>query len=233
MEWSGAEGALGSSLLVLLLEGDGIDATQSIAPHLGEPGLETRRVTDPAAVAAAAEALWPDVVIINTPDPADAVEVCAALERSDLALPRLVVCPGGPIPGVPAHAFLEQPITPRRLSNRLKKALASQAGRFIRAGDLCVDRWRRYVRCPHGVAHLTPKEVALLSYLMRHAGRTISRVEMMREIWETDFIEDMRTIEVHIRYLRRKIEPDPKRPRYIVTVRRQGYVFRPDEARRP
>jgi DNA-binding response OmpR family regulator len=198
--------------------------------HLSDQGCETRLVADPASTLAAAQALWPDVVVVNAlGGTADPVEVCAALDRSNLELPRLVVYESGPIPAVRAHAYLEQPITPRRLSNRVKKALGTQAGRFVRAGDVCVDLLRRNVKCSNGVAHLTPKEAALLGHLMRHAGQVVSRVELMHEIWETDYLGDMRTVEVHIRWLRSKIEPDPKHPRRILTVRRQGYLFRPHE----
>jgi DNA-binding response OmpR family regulator len=62
---------------------------------------------------------------------------------------------------------------------------------------------------------------------MKHPGQVISRLVLMREVWETDYTGDTRTVEVHIRWLRRKIEEDPKRPRRIVTVRRHGYVFQP------
>jgi len=221
---------LGSSLLVLLVEGDGIDATRSIVPYLNDQGCETRLVADPVSTLAAVQELWPDVVIVNLlGGAADPAEVCAALDRSSLELPRLVVYESGPIPAVRAHAYLEQPVTPRRLSNRVKKALGTQVGRFVRGGDVCVDLLRRNVKCANGVAHLTPKETALLAHLMRHPGRVVSRVEIMHEVWETDYTGDMRTVEVHIRWLRRKIEPDPKHPRRIVTVRRHGYVFWPHQ----
>jgi DNA-binding response OmpR family regulator len=78
--------------------------------------------------------------------------------------------------------------------------------------------------------HLTPKQCALLACLMRNAGRTMSREEIMGEVWETDYLGDTRTIEVHISWLRAKIEPDSNQWQFIHTVRTVGYRFvGPDE----
>lgn len=83
----------------------------------------------------------------------------------------------------------------------------------------------------HGQTHrLTPKQCSLLACLMRNAGRTMSREEIMAEVWETTYLGDTRTIEVHISWLRSKIEPDSKQWQFIHTVRTVGYRFvGPDE----
>jgi DNA-binding response OmpR family regulator len=88
-----------------------------------------------------------------------------------------------------------------------------------------VDTLKHNVKSRGNVSHLTPKELALLGFLMKHADREVNRTEIMKEVWETEYMGDTRTIEVHIRWLRRKLEDDTKRPIRIVTVRRVGYRF--------
>ena len=60
---------------------------------------------------------------------------------------------------------------------------------------------------------------------MRHPGKVLSRAYLMKRVWETDFVGDTRTLEVHIHWLRRAIEKDPAQPTYLTTVRRKGYCF--------
>ncbi|RME49079.1 MAG: winged helix family transcriptional regulator [Chloroflexi bacterium] len=68
-------------------------------------------------------------------------------------------------------------------------------------------------------------ECRLLAVLMRNAGEVLSRKYLMQEVWRTNFIDDTRTLEVHVCWLRKKIEEDPRRPRYLRTVRGKGYQF--------
>ena len=84
----------------------------------------------------------------------------------------------------------------------------------------------RTLRLDEAEIRLRPMEARLLATLMRSAGRPVSRAELMREVWQTDYVGDTRTLEVHICWLRRKIEEDPLRPRRIVTHRGLGYQLR-------
>jgi DNA-binding response OmpR family regulator len=70
---------------------------------------------------------------------------------------------------------------------------------------------------------MTPKQCALLQMLMLHHGRVVHRAEIMESIWETSFLDDTRTLDVHVRWLRERIEPEPSTPVYLVTVRGVGY----------
>jgi DNA-binding response OmpR family regulator len=73
--------------------------------------------------------------------------------------------------------------------------------------------------------HLTPMQCRLLATFMRHPGQTLSRAFLMKEVWGTDFLDDTRTLDVHICTLRRQIEASPSRPRLIRTIRGVGYRF--------
>jgi two-component system alkaline phosphatase synthesis response regulator PhoP len=95
----------------------------------------------------------------------------------------------------------------------------------LRAGGLTLDTTERNI-IKNGVAtHLTFKECALLEMLMSNRGEVVSRKELMREVWETDYLGDTRTLDVHICWVRSKIEDDPREPALIRTVRGVGYWF--------
>ena len=76
---------------------------------------------------------------------------------------------------------------------------------------------------PNGICHLTPLECRLLQIFMMHPDQVIPQSRLMKEVWETDYLDDIRTLHVHICWLRRKIENDPSTPRRIITHRGLGY----------
>jgi DNA-binding response OmpR family regulator len=78
---------------------------------------------------------------------------------------------------------------------------------------------------PYKTRRLRPMECRLLQVLMQRPNRVVSRASLMQEVWETDFLDDTRTLDVHICMLRRKIEPNPQDPKYLRTVRGVGYIF--------
>jgi DNA-binding response OmpR family regulator len=74
--------------------------------------------------------------------------------------------------------------------------------------------------------HLTPKECKLMAVLMKNAEKVVSRRILMQEVWDTEYLGDTRTLDVHICWLRQKVEDDPRAPKYILTRRGQGYELR-------
>jgi len=110
--------------------------------------------------------------------------------------------------------------TDKKASDKGKKA-----SRKLRGGDLTLDLDQRAV-VKQGVSkHLTFKESALLEILMRNNGEVLARKRLMKEVWDTDYLGDTRTLDVHVCMLRRKIEDNPGKPQYIRTVRGVGYRF--------
>ncbi len=97
--------------------------------------------------------------------------------------------------------------------------------RVFRYGELSVDPARRQARMGEDVVPLRPKEFDLLHYLVRHPGIVLSREAILREVWGYDYPVDTRTVDVHVRWLRQKIELDPSQPLVIETVRGFGYRF--------
>lgn len=98
------------------------------------------------------------------------------------------------------------------------------------AGDLRLDPGSGTLWGPVGKVQLNPMQMRLLARLLRQQGEFVSRACIMRDVWQTSWFEDTRTLTVHISWLRRAIEPEPSRPRYLVTRRGRGYAIHPDGA---
>jgi DNA-binding response OmpR family regulator len=134
------------------------------------------------------------------------------------------------------NMHLPQPFTTRKLGNRIKKLLTSRRNQPLTVGAFTLDPEKRRLIHDTRVVRLTPKEYRLLEVLMLNAGAVLSRRQIMKEVWETDYVGDTRTLDVHIRWVREKIEVEPARPIFLRTIRRVGYVFDPlavDEKRIP
>lgn len=93
----------------------------------------------------------------------------------------------------------------------------------LQRGSVHLNVATRTVSTPNGRYRMTPKQCALLQMLMVHHGQVVPRPDIMKSIWNTSYLEDTRTLDVHIRWLRERIEPEPSSPVYLVTVRGVGY----------
>lgn len=107
-----------------------------------------------------------------------------------------------------------------------------KSSKRLQAGDLTLDLDGRCI-VKNGVeTHLTFKECALLKTFMNNGGEVVSRKRLMKEVWDTDYLGDTRTLDVHIRWLREKIEENPSRPTLLRTVRGVGYRFEVQKGKR-
>jgi DNA-binding response OmpR family regulator len=128
-----------------------------------------------------------------------------------------------------ADIYLEQPFTPRKLLNRVRALLPADDMKeeVVRCGCLTLYRAKRSVEMNgQGERSLTPKLTQLLEEFIRYPNQTISRRQLMHNVWRTDYIGDTRTLDVHIRWVREIIEEDPARPKLLRTVRGKGYIFK-------
>lgn len=96
----------------------------------------------------------------------------------------------------------------------------------LKLDDVTLDVEHRRVTAHNGTFHLTPIECQLLRVLMMNHDQVVHRAVLMKKVWETDFVDDTRTIDVHISWLRKKIEKNPRRPRYLRTIRGRGFSFK-------
>ncbi len=120
------------------------------------------------------------------------------------------------------HYVLKSTIN-RKFIQRVKSALDDRPPRRMRVGGLTLDLEKRMVLRGKKTKKLTPKEVELLKLLMERADQIVTREMIMHEIWDTDYLGDTRTLDVHIRWLREKIEDNASKPARLVTVRGEGY----------
>ncbi len=129
-----------------------------------------------------------------------------------------------------ADDYVTKPFSMRELTARVRAVLRragspSHVPDVLRAADITLDRTSRVVAVGSRQVDLTPTEFDLLTVLMSSPGRAFSRLELLERVQDTDFEGYERTIDVHIRNLRAKIEPDPRHPRYIETIYGVGYRF--------
>ena len=126
-----------------------------------------------------------------------------------------------------ADDYVTKPFSLRELVARVKAVLRRARGEVftptLRVGDIEIDLQKREVTVAGKPVELTPTEFEILSLLARHPGRVFTRLEILQRIQSYAYETYERTVDVHIRNLRKKIEPDPKNPRYILTVYGVGY----------
>lgn len=101
----------------------------------------------------------------------------------------------------------------------------AKSPKILRSGNLSLNLENRQLTKGKESKRLTPKECKLLETFISNGGEVLTRKFLMKEVWETDFLDDTRTLDVHIRWLREKIEDDPSNPVYLRTVRGVGYRF--------
>lgn len=99
-------------------------------------------------------------------------------------------------------------------------------GKAVEVRGIILDLEKATLRKNGGEIHLTPKETKLMALLMKNVGKVVSRSELMQEVWNTEYLGDTRTLDVHICWLRQKIEENPRVPEFILTRRGQGYELR-------
>lgn len=197
---------------------------------------------DVRAVGSGEEALlalrWrPDVILLDLmlPD-LDGLEVARRV-REQAATPILVLSARGEEPrkvlalDQGADDYITKPFGTDELLARIRVALRHAAGQptdpVIEAGDLRIDLERRLVTRGGTEVHLTPTEYEVLKYLARHAGKVVTHRMLLQQVWGPEHIEETQYLHVLMSQLRRKIEPQPARPQYILTEPGVGYRFRP------
>jgi len=178
-----------------------------------------------------------DLVILDImlPD-TDGITLCQELRRtSDVPVIMLTAREGerNVVLGleVGADDYVTKPVGPAEVVSRVRANLrrrrmdAQAANLKYEFPDLMVDLSRRQVWVRGAQVELTTTEFEILRFLAAHPGWVYSRQQIMQQLWDVDFYGETRSADVHIQRIRRKIEPDPRNPRYIQTVRGIGYKF--------
>jgi DNA-binding response OmpR family regulator len=187
-----------------------------------------------------------DLVVLDVMLPKiDGIEVCRRL-RSRSQVPIIMLTAKDDetdkVLGLEMGAddYITKPFSVREFRSRVRAALrrsemlrSRPGGEPIVAGDIAIDFERRVVTARGEPAQLTYVEFELLASLAGAPGRVMTREMLLEHVWGDSAYRDPRTIDVHIRHLREKLERDPRRPEYLFTVRGVGYRFRDSDALGP
>jgi DNA-binding response OmpR family regulator len=210
---------------ILLIESRRASAP-SYAPALEKKGYRVVIHHKIESAVSSAEREAPDLIVL---DAASMQASGARLTRNVRAglngVPILLVSPRGSNPGRTsgATAILVQPFTPRKLINRVARLIPGDARFSLEAGPIKLNLAQRTVRCLGREARLTPKQAKLLEVFLHNPERLLTREALIRQVWHTDYTGDTRTLDVHMSWLRHALEPNPKRPCFLKTIRGMGY----------
>jgi DNA-binding response OmpR family regulator len=210
---------------ILWIEGKRAESP-SFIPALRKKDFTVETAPTGKAALARIEAFDPDLVVINTPTlRTTGRRICHDLRARLDGLPILLITtPEQDLGKLPcASVVLTLPFTARKLVNRILPLLPGDGPNVIHVGPLRLDMERKRVRCQGREARLTPHLAQLLKLLMEHHGEVIERERLFREIWNTEYTGDTRTLDVHISWLRQAIEADPRKPQFLKTIRGVGY----------
>lgn len=229
---------------ILVVE-DELSLRETLAYNLKGAGYAVETAADGRLAVEAARRLKPDLIILDVMLPEiDGFEVARILRR-EMNLAILMLTARSDVIDrvvgleVGADDYLTKPFSMRELLARVKAMLrrtqlirdelaqsgADTSHRTLEFDNLVIDATRAEAALAGQPLKLRPKEYELLLFLAEHRGRMLSRQFILERVWGWDFVGDSRTVDVHVRWLRQKIESDPANPARIVTVRGGGYRF--------
>lgn len=210
--------------------------------NLEKAGYEVLTEADGSSACRRAATEKPDLIVLDIMLPSmDGLEVCRNLSADPhtAQIPILFLTARRDeidrIVGLELGGddYVTKPFSPRELVARIKAIMRRtlrngdmEKDNAMVVGDLHIDTERHEVMVQDRKISLTAKEFDLLAYLAGHAGKVFSREMLLEKLWDYNYFGDARTVDVHIRHIREKIEDDPSQPEYIVTVRGVGYKFR-------
>ena len=208
---------------------------------LEQEGYDTLTATNGEAGLRIAMTGTPDLVILDVMLPSlDGMEVCRILRRESNVPIIMLTAKSEEIDRVVglelgADDYVTKPFSMRELLARIRNLLrrASRAipsefssrSETIESENLVVDLTSHSASLNAAPLDMKPREFSLLALLMANRGRAFTRDQILERLWGHDYIGDSRTVDVHVRWLREKIEPDPSSPRRIMTIRGVGYRF--------
>lgn len=167
----------------------------------------------------------PDVVVLDAVSlrtPGD--RICRSLHDHLSAVPIIHIHPG-PESGVasPADALLFHPVSSRKLINTIERLVKHGDDQIVSCGPIALNVARRTLTVNGQETQLTPKQALLLELFLRRPSETLDRKTIMEKVWNTDYLGDTSTLDVHIRWIRQAIEINAAHPVYLKTVRGVGY----------
>lgn len=223
---------------VLVIE-DEESYSDALAYMLGKEGFEVAVAESGTAALEMFERTGADLVVLDLMLPGlPGTEVCRALRQRSSVPVIMLTAKDSEIDKVVglelgADDYVTKPFSSRELMARIRAVLRRGgeeepvSSATLDAGPVRMDVERHTVAVGGEQVQLPLKEFELLEILLRNAGRVLTRIQLIDRVWGADYVGDTKTLDVHIKRLRAKIETDPGDPRHIVTVRGLGYKFEP------
>jgi DNA-binding response OmpR family regulator len=214
---------------ILLIEGKQ-SGYPSCAPGLEKKGFLVERVPNGKVALEHLTRYSPQIILINAASlRSTGRRICQSLRAHSSDIPICLVLEPGSDMGeknsdkIIADVILFHPFTVQKLLNRIRPYLPAEQKNILKVGPLQLDVDQHWVRCGQRQSRLTPRLVVLLRALMEHPGEVVDRNLLFKQVWDTTYVADTRTLDVHVSWLRKAIEEDPRHPRYLKTVRGFGY----------
>ena len=202
----------------------------AFVPALRKRGYDVHVVHSGKAAREWLNTLAPDLIVLYAASfGTSGCRTAKAIRQTTAKTPILLIASpeAPPKTTAPVDYTLVLPFTNRKLLNRVRRLLPSNDRQWLRKGKIALDEQRRVVRAQGRETRLTPRLARLLKYLMEHEQQVVPYNKLFTEVWDTTYLGDTRTLQVHISWLRKAVEADPKRPQFIETLRGVGYRFHP------
>lgn len=221
--------------LILLIEGKRTDRP-SFMSGLSKKGYEVESVPNGASALKAIQQLNPKAIIIDAASMrTSGIRICTSLRVALDKTPILLIATEAQevIDENCADQVLRLPFTLQKLLNRLRPYMSMNENKKLECGPIKLDIKERWLHCDGKKTRLTPRLFTLMEAFMSHPGEVLLREDLFRKIWETDYLGDTRSLDVHISWLRQAVEEDPRNPKYIKTERGIGYRLEVEKPKRP
>lgn len=214
--------------------------TEALTVGLQREGFEVRTAADGRAALAEINEAEPDLVLLDVMLPGmSGLDVCREIRKQSRVPLIMVTARAEEIDAVVglevgADDYVAKPYRLRELVARMRAVLRRAGGQTAESegdatslveGDVELDIDRHELRVRGELVTLALREFELLAYLLAHAGRVVTRDSLMQNVWGYDYVGDTKTIDVHVKRLRAKIEDDPSSPKRITTIRGLGYRY--------
>ncbi len=209
---------------LLVIEGRHADIP-SFASELQKKGFEVHIANSGGAAVTRLEKINPSLVVVNAASlRSTGLRICQSIRDKNSKYPIiLVLAKEAKVDKDIADAVLVLPFTVQKLANRIKPLLPGDGKNVVHVGPIRLDVEHRRVKCLGKNTKLTPRLVTLLQLLMDKHGEVVEREALFKKVWETNYTGDTRTLDVHVSWLRRAIELDPVKPKFLKTIRGVGY----------
>ena len=226
--------------VTILVVEDEDSFVEALTVGLKREGFRVQVASDGAEALDVFDAIRPDLVLLDVMLPKiSGIDVCREIRRKSSVPIIMVTAKGGEIDTVVglevgADDYVTKPYRLRELVARMRAVLRRRAneaatyelsGEALQVGDVALDPQRHEVTIRGEVVSLPLKEFELLELLLANAGHVLPRETLIDRVWGSDYVGDTKTLDVHVKRLRAKVEPDPSAPTRIVTIRGLGYKY--------